>query len=90
MTGFERTSRRFRNGLDEIGKKKGRTMRLTMAASSNAGTLKWLDKDFLLETMDWINVMTYDYAGDWTDYAGHNAPLHASSREPGQGKRRRN
>ena len=54
----------------------------TMAASSNPGTLRWLDKDFLLETMDWINVMTYDFAGDWTSYAGHNSPLFASSKQP--------
>ena len=47
----------------------------TMAASSNPGTLRWLDKDFLLETMNWVNVMTYDFAGDWTSYAGHNSPL---------------
>jgi chitinase len=33
--------------------------------------------------MDWINVMTYDMAGNWTDYAGHNAPLFPSSKEPG-------
>jgi chitinase len=59
-------------------------MLVTMAASSNEGTLRWLNKDFLLETMDWVNVMTYDMAGDWTDYAGHNAPLFASSREPGR------
>ena len=47
------------------------------------GTLKWLDKAFLLETMDWINVMTYDYTGDWTSYAGHQSPLFASSKQPG-------
>ncbi len=58
-------------------------MVLTMAASSNPGTLKWLAKDFLLETMDWINIMTYDYAGDWTEYAGHHSPLFASSKQPG-------
>jgi chitinase len=57
-------------------------MVLTMAASSNPGTLRWLGKDFLLETMDWVNVMTYDFAGDWTSYAGHNSPLHASSKAP--------
>ena len=33
--------------------------------------------------MDWINVMTYDYAGDWSSYAGHNAPLFASSKPKG-------
>lgn len=83
VVGFERLVRRLRAGLDEIGERKGRHLVLTMAASSNPGTLRWLDTDFLLETMDWVNVMTYDMAGDWTDYAGHNAPLFASSKEPG-------
>ena len=63
-------------------------MIVTMAASSNPGTLQWLAKDFLLETMDWINVMTYDYTGDWTDYAGHHSPLFASSKQPGEQNRR--
>lgn len=83
VTGFERLTRRFRAELDALGKKKGRPMFVTMAASSNPGTLKWLGKDFLLETMDWINVMTYDFTGDWTDYAGHHSPLFASTKQPG-------
>ena len=83
VVGFERLSRRFRKDLDAIGAKKGKPMFLTMAASSNPGTLKWLGKEFLLETMDWVNVMTYDFAGDWTDYAGHHSPLFASSKRPG-------
>ncbi len=83
VVGFERLSRRFRRDLDAIGAKKGRSMVLTMAASSNPGTLRWLGKGFLLETMDWINVMTYDFTGDWTDYAGHHSPLFASSKQPG-------
>jgi chitinase len=82
VAGFERLARRLRAGIDAIGKRKGRPMVLTMAASSNPGTLKWLGKEFLLATMDWINVMTYDYAGDWTDYAGHHSPLYASSKPP--------
>ncbi len=83
VPGFERLVRRFRKQLDEIGKAKGRPMLVTMAASSNAGTLKWLGKDFLLETMDWINVMTYDFTGGWTNFAGHHSPLFASSKQPG-------
>ncbi len=82
VVGFERLTRRFRKQLDELGAKKGKPMLITMAASSNPGTLKWLGKDFLLETMDWINVMTYDFAGDWTPYAGHHSPLFASSKPP--------
>jgi chitinase len=83
VPGFERLTRRFRKELDLLGAAKGGPMFVTMAASSNPGTLKWLAKDFLLETMDWINVMTYDYAGDWTSYAGHHSPLFPSSKQPG-------
>ncbi len=71
MSGF---ARRFRGELDAIGTQTNRRMLLTMAATSNPGTLRWLDKNFLLETMDWLNVMTYDFAGDWTNYAGHHSP----------------
>ncbi len=83
IAGFERLCRRFRKQLDELGKKKGRHLLQTMAASANPGTLRWLDRDFLAETMDWINVMTYDYTGDWSTYAGHQSPLFASSKQPG-------
>jgi chitinase len=82
VEGFERLTRRFRKELDTLALKKCRPMQLTMAAAANPGTLRWLDTAFLSETMDWINVMTYDMAGDWSSYAGHNAPLFASSRQP--------
>ena len=82
VVGFERLTRRFRKELDAIGAKANRPMFVTMAASSNPGTLRWLDKAFLVETMDWVNVMTYDFTGDWTDYAGHHSPLFASKKQP--------
>ncbi len=87
LVGFERLTRRLRKGIDAIGERKGRSMVLTMAASANPGTLKWLAKDFLMENMDWVNVMTYDMAGDWTPYAGHHSPLFASSKQPGGARR---
>lgn len=83
VIGFERLSRGFRKQLDELGQKKGRHLFQTMAASANPPTLKWLTNELLLETMDWVHVMTYDYAGDWTQYAGHHSPLFASSKQPG-------
>jgi chitinase len=83
IVGFERLTRRFRKEIDAVGVRKGRPMILTMAASANPGTLKWLGKEFLLETMDWINVMTYDFTGDWTNYAGHHSPLFVSTKQPG-------
>jgi chitinase len=38
VVGFERLTRRFRKELDELGRKKGRSMPLTMAASADPGT----------------------------------------------------
>jgi chitinase len=84
VAGFGRLARRFRGALDALASAKQREMLQTIAVSSHPGTLKWLSNELLLSTMDWVNVMTYDMAGDWTDYAGHHAPLHASPRQPGQ------
>jgi len=84
VVGFERLSRHFRKELDALGSKKGRRLIQTMAAAAYPPTLKWLTNELLLETMDWVNVMTYDYAGDSTNYAGHHSPLFASSRQPGR------
>lgn len=83
IVGFERLSKRIRKQLDELGEKKNRPMLQTMAAAASTNTLKWLSNKVLLDTMDWINVMTYDMAGEWTDYAGHHSPLFASSKQPG-------
>lgn len=80
--GFERLARRLRAGLDAIAARKQRPMELTMAASASPGKLAWLSTDLLTRTMDWVNVMTYDYAGGWSSVAGHNAPFKTSSRAP--------
>ena len=85
VPGFEELATRLRTGIDEIGAKRGHAMFLTMAASADPGTLKALDTKFLLDNLDWINVMTYDYAGEWTSEAGHHAPLYASSKIEGGG-----
>jgi chitinase len=82
IVGFERLTRRFRKLLDKLGIKKNRPMLLTMAASAHPTTLKWLSNKFLLETMDWVNIMTYDYVGGWASFAGHHSPLFASAKLP--------
>jgi chitinase len=83
--GFHRLARTLRTRLDELGGRKARPMLLTMAASASPEKLKWLDAGVLVETMNWINVMTYDYTGGWSSFAGHHAPLHASSKVPADG-----
>lgn len=82
IVGFERLTRKFRKALDDLENKKKRQMLVTMAAAAHPKTLEWLSNEFLLETMDWVNVMTYDYYGSWAPYAGHHSPLFVSSQMP--------
>ena len=83
VVGFDRLASRLRKALDLLAKTKHRQMVLTMAAAADPPTLKWLKKAVIMEDFDWINVMTYDFTGDWTDYAGHHSPLFASRKQPG-------
>ena len=50
---------------------------LTIAASPNPAVA---DNSFELEkiheSLDWLNLMTYDYSGDWDNYTGIDAPLY--------------
>jgi chitinase len=38
----------------------------------------------LAPSLDFINVMTYDFHGPWTDHAGHNSPIFLDPSDPGQ------
>jgi chitinase len=42
------------------------------------------DVPALAPLVDFINVMTYDFHGPWTDHDGHNSPLMLSLADPGQ------
>ncbi len=80
---FNRLARRFRRELNELGRKKHRQCLLTMAVNASPGLSRWLDTDVLLETMDFINVMTYDFYGSWSQRAGHHSALFESSKARG-------
>ncbi len=42
------------------------------------------DVPSLAPNLDFINVMTYDFHGPWSDHAGHNSPLFLNPADPGQ------
>ncbi len=69
----------------ELDRRSGPNRRLLLTAAVTAGDYygQWHDDRALVRACDFINVMTYDYAGDWGEIAGHNAPLTASPRDPG-------
>ncbi len=48
---------------------------LTAAVPSDGWNGQWIAYEDLFSDFDFICFMTYDYHGEWTDHAGHNAPL---------------
>jgi len=51
------------------------------ANPANYGT--GFDVNTLATIVDFINVMTYDFHGPWSNHAGHNSPMILSASDPG-------
>ena len=49
---------------------------LTGAFSGSAWASRHVDAAALLPLLDFVNIMTYDVHGPWSDHSGYNAPLH--------------
>jgi GH18 family chitinase len=72
----------FRAAIDAEAKKEGKpALLLTMAAPAGSYSFRWLELDKVHQPLDWINLMTYDFAGPWDGRTGVNAPY----RETGMG-----
>ncbi len=76
----------LRAALDATGRADGKRYLLTIAAGADEEFLRdpdagtWLAD--LARSLDWINLMTYDYHGSWERVTGLNAPLHRDPRDP--------
>merc|ERR1712013_624200 len=60
------------------------SLMLTAAVSAGFSTVdQGLDVPTMASTLDYINIMTYDYHGWWKGHAftGHNSPLYGSPQE---------
>ncbi|HZZ94911.1 MAG TPA: glycoside hydrolase family 18 protein [Usitatibacter sp.] len=84
---FVRLARDLRAALDAAGVADGKRYLVTIAAGADekflfdpAGSGAWLRE--LAESLDWINLMSYDYHGSWERVAGLNAPLHRDPADP--------
>lgn len=52
---------------------------LTAALPAHQFCLKNIDLIKASQALDFMNLMAYDYTGDWTEVAGHHAQLHAGA-----------
>lgn len=68
----------LRHQLDLQGEQDGRHYLLTIAAPAGASQYRNLSLDQIHPSLDWINIMTYDYAGPWSEVTSFNAPLYGA------------
>lgn len=72
----------LRTALDAAGGTDGKRYLLTIAAG---GSDEYVDNTELRKiagTVDWLGLMSYDFAGPWSKASGHNAPLFADPANP--------
>jgi chitinase len=72
----------LRKQLDEQGKADKRTYLLTIAAPAGPKVYANLEIDRIARLVDWINLMTYDFHGSWSEVTNFNAALYASTADP--------
>jgi chitinase len=52
---------------------------LTIAVGTNAAYVEHTEMDVAQRSLDFVNLMTYDFAGSWTPTAGHHTNLYPSA-----------
>jgi len=71
----------IREKLDAQSAIDGKRYLLTIAASANQNYVKNIDVKGMLQYLDWINIMTYDYHGAFDVKTNHNTPLYLNSND---------
>ena len=61
------------------GRRRKNPYLLTVATAANQRYLDHTEMDKAIQYLDFVNIMTYDFAGGWTDTARHHANLFPSS-----------
>ena len=69
----------LRRALDEQGKAEGGNKHylLTIAAPASPNQYRRMELGRIHRSLDWINLMTYDMAGDWSRLTDFHAPLYS-------------
>ncbi|MYM65515.1 chitinase [Pseudoduganella sp. FT55W] len=75
--------RELRAAFDAAGKQDGKHYTITIAAGANGnyvGDGAWVKE--LARSLDWINIMAYDYHMPWEKNTGHHSALYADPKDP--------
>jgi len=66
----------IRQKLDAAGAADGKQYLLTIASGASPQYANNTELSQIAATVDWINIMTYDFNGGWQNRSAHNAPLY--------------
>jgi len=69
--------REVRKELDTAGAADGKSYSLTIASGASQTYAANTELGEIVKTVDWINIMTYDFNGGWSAKSAHNAPLYS-------------
>ncbi|HPP16753.1 MAG TPA: glycoside hydrolase family 18 protein [Dictyoglomaceae bacterium] len=68
--------------IKKIREKLGDSYLLTIAAGANKAFIENTEMGKVSEYIDYCNLMTYDFRGEWNRITGHHTNLYASSYDP--------
>lgn len=71
-----------RDKLTAAGAQDGRSYLLTIAGRANPSYAQTTELGAISQILDWINIMTYDFHGDWETTTNHNANLYPDPNDP--------
>ncbi len=74
---FTTLLRLVRDSLNALGGETGRHLLLTAALPADEARARNFEMDSVSQLLDMLNVMTYDFSGEWDSLSGHNSPLYA-------------
>jgi chitinase len=72
----------LRAALNTAGEADGKRYVLTIAAGGSDEYVANTELEKIAQIVDWLGLMSYDFAGPWSKTSGHNAPLFADPANP--------
>ena len=71
----------LRKRIDEASVQDGKEYLLTAAVTASAWVVSGMGEENFTESLDFINLMTYDFHGSWNGFVAHNSPLYSDPQD---------
>ncbi len=75
---FTKLMSELKEALDKAGKKLSKKLTLSFAGGAFSAYLDWIEPGKLADIVDYVNLMGYDFYGEWSETTGHHSNLYKS------------